>query len=329
MRVTYVLAAVLLMTALIFGVMKLLGQGRPPVAPNIIREAKRTTNSSLKIARQGPYPKVVVDTEFDFGRMEVGDSQSHAFTFRNEGEVPLVIENGGTTCQCTVSDMKLGETHEIAPGQSFDVKLTWKPEAQAEKFSKGADFYINVPDESGDPKKISLRVLGMVAPRIVIYPEKEWFLSNVTDEKPAVFVGAVMSPVVDHFQIVSVESPSQLLSFEVTPAEQEKLLAHQGLCGYEVHVTVKPEMPLGAFRFPLTIKTDLPGRESDGGSKENLEFEILLSGTHRGPIQPIAPEWIDEKMAISLRAFEAAVGKKVKLRLFVKSVPEDGLRLTA
>jgi len=151
----------------------------------------------------------------------------------------------------------------------------------------------------------------------------------VTDEKPAVFVGAVMSPVVDHFQIVSVESPSQLLSFEVTPAEQEKLLAHQGLCGYEVHVTVKPEMPLGAFRFPLTIKTDLPGRESDGGSKENLEFEILLSGTHRGPIQPIAPEWIDEKMAISLRAFEAAVGKKVKLRLFVKSVPEDGLRLTA
>jgi len=95
-------------------------------------------------------------------------------------------------------------------------------------------------------------------------------------------------------------------------------------------VTVKPEMPLGSFRFPMTIKTDLPGRTPEGGLGKPLEFEILVSGVHRGPIQPSAARaWDDDKMAISLGSFDVSAGKKVKLTLFVKNPPEGGLQLTA
>jgi hypothetical protein len=310
-------------------VTKFLGHGSPNVAPNIIKAATKLSSSSLVIPKDGPHPKLAVEHEFNFGRMEVGEKKSHTFTFRNEGAVPLMIENGGTTCQCTVSDMKLGEIHEIAPGKSFDVTLTWKPEVLAEEFSKGADFNTNEPDKAGAPKKVSLRAVGMVAPRMAIRPEHEWHLSNVTDEKPAVFVGTVSSPVADHFQIVSIASASPLLSFEVTPLTKEKMEMEHAQSGYEVRVTVRPEMPLGPFRLPMKIKTDLPGRNAEGALDKPLEFEILVTGMHRGPIQPFGGGWIDEKMAISLGAFDAAAGKKVRLPVFVKNPPEDGLKLTA
>ncbi len=61
-----------------------------------------------------------------------------------------------------------------------------------------------------------------------------------------------------------------------------------------------------------------------------MEFEVLVGGIHRGAIQPVGREWIDDKMAISLGSFEARLGKKVKLPLFVEKIfPQDGLLLTA
>ena len=325
MRVAYVLAAIVAMTVSVFGVVLLFGTGRPDVSPNMLQPVKNTA-PDLEVSATGPFPKVMVDVEFDFGRMEVGESRSHVFSFRNEGEGLLKIENGGTTCQCTVSDMKQGETREIAPGKSTDVTLTWKPEVQAEKFNKGADFNTNDPDPK--KKKIALRIVGMVAPRIVISPEREWYLPNVTDGKPSVFSGTVMSPITDQFQIVSVECRSPLATTEVVPLSKEKMEIHKGKCGYEIRVTVKPEMPLGVFRFPMTIKTDLPERTAEGLGKP-MEFEVLVGGIHRGPIQPAGREWIDDKMAISMGSFEASAGKKVRLPLFVKSPPEGGLQLTA
>ena len=346
MRVVSVLAAVVVMTVSAFGVFKLLGMGRPPNEPNQLKVDKKT-KSSLPISRSGPQPKAVFDGDYDFGRMEVGEERAHVYTIHNEGQAPLTIENGGTTCQCTVSDMKTGETRTIAPGESFDIKLTWKPTAQAENFSKGADFFTN----DSAHMKIPLRILGMVAPRVATYPEKDWYMASISDDKPGVFTGSIISPVVDHFQITAVECRSPLLSAEVLPVDSELLTMHHGLCGYQIRMTLKPEMPLGPFRYPVTIKTDLPERRVDavggdskdpGDSKErtskegdlnepgkSIQIEVIVEGVHRGPIQPVGREWVDDKMAITMGSFEAAVGKKVRLTLFVKNPPAEGFELTA
>ena len=221
--------------------------------------------------------------------------------------------------------MELNETREIAPGDSFDVKLTWKPEVQAEKFNKGADFSTNDPERP----KINLRILGMVAPRMVIHPEREWFVANVTDGQPTVFSGAILSPVADHFQVVSVESRSKFLSFEILPLDKEKLEAHNGLCGYEVRMTVKPEMPLGAFRYPITIKTDLPERH-EGRDGKPMEFEILVSGIHEGPIRLAGPRMGSRQDGDFDGGVRGRGGKKSKNWPLASSKhhPEDGLKLT-
>jgi hypothetical protein len=42
-------------------------------------------------------------TEFDFGEVKEGNLVRHAFKFKNQGKVPLVINNTQSTCGCTVS----------------------------------------------------------------------------------------------------------------------------------------------------------------------------------------------------------------------------------
>jgi hypothetical protein len=275
------------------------------------------------VSPTAPWPKAVIDeTEFDFGRMEVGDEQSHAFTIRNEGEAPLVIKQGPTTCQCTVSNV---EKDQVAVGDSATITLKWKPTVQAEQFGKGAEIYTN------DPKmtNIRLKILGMVAPRLVTYPEKTWASPDVLEGQPAVFNGTILSPVTDKFQVVALESKDPLLSAEAVPLEKEELEAKRGLAGYQIRVSVSPQVPIGAFALPLTIKTDLPVRLSDGTPGQGMEVEVLVTGHRRGPIRFIGgPEWDESSMAVVLGSIDTKAGKQVTVTMIVRGEGAEEFQLT-
>ncbi len=273
------------------------------------------------IAPTGPYPKAVVDeTDYDFGRMEVGEERSHVFTIRNEGEAPLELAKGPTTCQCTISDVEAGAK---APGESAKITLTWKPTIEAEQFGKGAEIRTNDPQN----KKINFRILGIVASRLVILPSRDWEAPDVQEGTVTQISGAILSRVIDHFEILGIESKSPLVSAEALPPNPEKLESQKGLCGYEIRVSIKPEMPVGAFKFPLTIKTDIPQRDSQGELNKTMEVEVLISGHRRGPIKVVGKEWIEDRMAIAMGSFDASAGKKVTLSLFVRGASDD-LQLT-
>jgi hypothetical protein len=277
--------------------------GHPPISPT------------------APYPKAVVDdTDYDFGRMEVGEEQSHVFTIRNEGQAPLVIVKGPTTCQCTISDV---ETGTKAPGESAKVTLTWKPAAEAEQFGKGADIFTNDPEHT----TIHLRILGMVAARLITLPSKNWEVRDVKDDAPIQVIGGVLSKVVDKFEIVGFESKSPLVSAEAVPLSSDRLGPHQALCGYEIRVSIKPEMPVGEFKIPLTIKTDILQRDSQGELKKPIEIDVLITGHRRGPIKIVGREWIEDQMAIAMGTFDASAGRKLTLPLFIRGASED-LQLT-
>jgi hypothetical protein len=274
------------------------------------------------VARSGPQPKAVIDqTDFDFGRMEVGEERRHEFTIRNEGRAPLVVKKGTTTCQCTVSDV---DTGELAVGATAKITLKWKPTGPAEQFGKGATILTNDPDN----QVIHLKILGMVVKRLVTVPGKDWEAPAIAVGEPTVFTGLVISPVVDRFQVVGLSCQSPFVTAECLPIEPEQLKSRDGLSGYQIQISISPEIPIGAFSVPLTIKTDLPGRAADGSLGDAMQVEVTISGHRRGPLRVIGREWDEDRMAIALGSFDATEGRKLTLLVFVRGAPAEGLKLT-
>ncbi|WP_256006958.1 DUF1573 domain-containing protein [Pedobacter deserti] len=58
--------------------------------------------SSLK--QDGPVMKFTTET-YNFGKIKKGESVSYSFTFKNMGQVPLIITDAVTTCGCTVPEV--------------------------------------------------------------------------------------------------------------------------------------------------------------------------------------------------------------------------------
>src|SRR5215213_8688582 len=71
-----------------------------------------------------PQPKIVVEggTVFNFGMMQVGDTQKHVFVLRNIGNAPLELTAGEPSCKCTISEFS---SEPVMPGESREVLLTW------------------------------------------------------------------------------------------------------------------------------------------------------------------------------------------------------------
>lgn len=321
MRAGIVVFAIGVLIASAFGVVTLIAP-RPGAPSQIFVAPAKTASEAPPISPTGPYPKVEVsETVFKFGRMDVGDERSHAFTIRNTGEAPLVLKQGPTTCQCTVSNVEKGE---LAPGESATVTLTWKPTVQAEKFHKSGHILTNDPER----KDIEFSLIGMVAPRLLVSPMKEWTTPNILPDQPTVIFGMISSPVVDKFDITGVEVVGDFpyVSTEVTPLEKSKLDSLKAICGYQIQVTIKPEMPIGTFTCPLKIKTDVPSRKADGSLGEPMAVEILVTGQRHGPLRIVGSEWDEDSMSVYLSGFDAAEGKTVILKALVQGTFEDELK---
>ena len=69
----------------------------------------------------GARPLAAIDeTTFEFGSMEQGKSMTHEFVIFNRGTAPLKLEQGPTTCKCTLSEL---DNNVIEPGKAATVTL--------------------------------------------------------------------------------------------------------------------------------------------------------------------------------------------------------------
>ena len=65
--------------------------------------------------------KIIFDAyEHDFGRIEEGEKVGCIFTFKNEGDRPLVINSVVTSCGCTVPKYS---TKPMAPGEDGTLEV--------------------------------------------------------------------------------------------------------------------------------------------------------------------------------------------------------------
>lgn len=288
-------------------------------------EVLRATRESYfpEISEKGPWPKAVVDqTEFEFGRMEVGEEMTHGFKIRNEGQAPLELAKGNTTCQCTISEL---ENNLIPPGGEAVITLRWKPTTQSDAFEKGAEIRTNDPNN----KVFSLRVVGLVVPRLVLIPDATWEVRDVQENAPSMTAGFLISPVLSDLAIEKLEYDESRMDVKVLPADVDQISSMKGKSGLGFEVSVKPGMPVGAFSFPIRIFTNTQERQTDGSLSGQAVVNVTIAGRREGPIRLIGPAYVPETSTVSLGSFSSVDGRSVKLTLLVRGAPEEGLKFTA
>ncbi|WP_166827957.1 DUF1573 domain-containing protein [Thalassoroseus pseudoceratinae] len=276
-------------------------------------------NHGLKIAKEPPYPKAALqeDAHHEFGVMNVGSTGSHTFIIKNEGEAPLQLKKGDTTCKCTLSELA---ENEIPPGETAEIKLEWTPKEPTSQFRQQADIHTNDPEN----KTIALNVIGAVDDFLHVVPESSWELPILGDDQPRSMEGLVYSTVLDDFNIQSIETPSDYLTAEWRILEEDELAQYNAKSGYEITVTAQPTMEVGKHSDLVTITTDVEERE---------RLSMTVYTKRPGPVQAasyIPPgksgahlKWRPELPALNLGQFRSEDGQVGWYSLVVRGVKDD------
>lgn len=264
------------------------------------------------VSDTGPWPKIVAEElTYDFGQMQVGTKLEHKFKIANDGDAPLELVAGKSTCKCT--KFELGKT-TLQPGEETVLHIQWHGKFQDREFQHGGPVYTN------DPKGTVRRfvVKGIVDNAFEIMPSGSWKVDDVTTAEPGKMQGMICSRVFEKFEITDIRNVSPLLTVTTEPMDAETLRSVEGRSGYFVNVEVSPDMPAGLLEesFELVV---------DKGQDEPVA--IAVSATREGAIRVVDTRggvWVASKMGVKLGHFAASVGKEAVMTLAVTNAEMDG-----
>lgn len=259
-------------------------------------------------------PKAVADSlVHDFGVMQRGDAGEHEFTLKNEGEGLLRVLKGKSTCTCT--KFELGDDEdlkrlELKPGESIKVMVAWKVKeaSTGESFRTSATLHTNDPDN----KSVAFEITGKIVTPIFSYPGKTVIAPDVVNAEPVHVSAIVGSKLWDDLELVSAETDSDLLTIESKKLVFENGFAEgiDGKCGYQLEMTISPDIPVGSFQAPVRVKL----RDSNG---KTFDEELNVTTTRTGPIKVVAPNFDVHTMTLNFKDFDITAGKSTDLTMFV------------
>lgn len=278
---------------------------------SVVPPTPKPVTTELEIPKEGPFGKAVTNkTSFDFGTLEKGGTGSCVFTITNEGEGPLRVKGGKTSCpQCTIGKVSPEDT-DIPPGGTAEVEINWKITAHPGKFRQTADVFTTDPQKP----KLEFEILGLIDTPVHIVPDGVWSLGDLLDGKPTVAEGLVYSTVIDEFEVDHHESSNSQVTVSIEPASPEAIAAKNARSGYLVKVSVAPDVPVGPLRETVKLHTT---------ARQGVDLEFSVSGQRLGPVSVTGPGWIIQSNLLSLGEFPAAHGRKAKLSMYVRNLDDD------
>lgn len=282
-------------------------EANDPTSP----KAHQHKTNPFQLVTEGPMPKAVVDElRHDFDRLAVGATGSHTFQIRNDGEAPLKLAKGQSTCKCTGFGVGVEGITEVAPGETAAINLEWHPEQEASEFDQIAFVWTN---DATNPK-LELHVKGAIVPLISTVPKGNWTFGTISEGSPSVVHGTIAAYLADAFEIEGIESSSEYVKVDYEPLADDDLKRTKALSGYKLTCTVDAGIPVGTFYERIKVRTSLD---------EAPQVQFTLSGNRVGPFQVIGPGWQQSENLLRMGRCKAAEGKTTQISFFV-AVP-DGL----
>jgi len=232
---------------------------------NVNRAAVVAADDQDNVPTPGPTPIAVVDEmEADLGTLDPSEELVKLFTIRNEGEAPLELQRGGTSCTCTMSVLP---DEPIRPGEAATVRVSTKSEDKEGSFSHTATVLTNDPENP----RLVFRVRGEFRTLIAFDPPKT-ILSSLDRDKSTAIEAVVYSQVFRDFELESISSTLDGLVWDVSPAIEPVLKGLKARCGYQLRLTLPPGLQPGHFLESLTVRA----RSADDPPKVSEATHTIL-----------------------------------------------------
>lgn len=271
-----------------------------------LNEGAKKTAAAVKAPVEGPSPKVVVDkAEYDFGTRDIeASSGSHDFLFTNQGDGPLSLTEGGTSCRCTMS--KLGQ-EKISPGGSTKVTITWKPVDKPGPYQQTAKILTNDPAQP----QITLTVSGRVTAAMRLSPSELVFSrlsvgeSSTAESRLYCYLDTPVK-IMGHKWSDAVTSPYfDMTQRPLSSAElKEEPTARSGVL---VTVTLKAGLPQGPVHQKLVLQTNT-----------NSSPTLSIEGTIGSEIAVAGHGWDPDTGILHLGEVSRNAGTQRRLMLVVR-----------
>ena len=117
------------------------------------KDNKGLTATDLQMLSK-PTTVQVIDSMYDFGKVNEGELVQYNFRFRNTGKNPLVIQNVSASCGCTVPEKP---EKPIQPGEIGFIKVTFNSTRRPGEVNKAISITSNA-----DPEFYELYLKGTV-----------------------------------------------------------------------------------------------------------------------------------------------------------------------
>ncbi|HBE69724.1 MAG TPA: hypothetical protein DDW52_16380 [Planctomycetaceae bacterium] len=243
----------------------------------------------LKQSVGTPKVEVVDGATHDFGSMQHGEERSHVFVFRNTGDGPLNLTMGGSTCKCTVGDLKQSI---LAPGEETEVKLTWTAKSLLREFGQSATIITTDPTQT----EVKLVVKGQIVSSFTFEPE-ELALGEIQNTAPVTKKIMLMNYLSDETKIENLvwsndkHAEHIKLEHQTVPLDASKYPKHKSCKQvHEITMTIEPGIAIGPLSGRIQVETDMG---------ENLEdVEIDIEGSVTGPVSLMGGSSLNTRLSL-------------------------------
>lgn len=265
-----------------------------------------------------PRIEVVGGTEYKFGSMLHGATESHDFVVRNLGDAPLKLNITGSTCKCTVGEL---EKSLLPPGEETTVSMTWTAQSVRVDFGQSATLETNDPLNS----ELKLTVRGKIADSFVMQPQ-ELNLGDIPRSEgltTSFFVFAYIDDAEELRDLTWTNTRAKDkvdLEYKKIPIDSEKFPKHaDAKSAFEVTVTLEPGMPLGSIGSRIQFRTN---KEEKIGT-----LDVTAIGRVVGDVAIFGGSAYDPKLAtLKLGNVKSSDGASATLMLSIQGEAKESIK---
>ena len=250
-------------------------------------------------------PKAVVDQPLKkLGVIETPEEFAATFVIRNQGDAPLELCRGPSTCRCTVSELP---DHPIPPGGRGEVHVGFSAAARRDtlktgRLSQGVTVLSNDPDHPS----VLLEIEATVRCRLAAAPSPITLAicsSELPLEEKRSARTLIYSQTWDRFELAAVRTSRRGITCRIERASAKELDPFQARSGYRVHVALPGDMPDGRFAESVEFAA-----RPAASAEPPRPLELHIGGSVDGRVTVFGPK-VDDHGVLRLGVLQDGQGR--------------------